>query len=119
MAEHTPGPWGWARADLLSGVAPHIVQLDHEGNATGLYLIAQVGPYAPLHSVDPDDIRYANARLIAAAPDMLESLARLADECQCIRNPRTGLMVPSGRDHILMQAWAAIAKAKGEKEQRQ
>ena len=48
----------------------------------------------------------ANARLIAAAPDLLEALEALTEEAF--------VNMSGGRGHLIDDARAAIAKAKGE-----
>jgi hypothetical protein len=63
MAKHTPGPWEWLGEpgkSVLNAAKNKI--LDHE-YYEGMWL----GAYN-------DEIDQANARLIAAAPDLLESL---------------------------------------------
>src|SRR5271165_5079056 len=68
-AEHTPGPWRWWRVLAVEGVAGGIV-------------IADCGPSRSGYC---DSETEANARLIAAAPDMLEALKEFVaySECHC------------------------------------
>lgn len=96
MIKHTPGPWtvddtcrvstDWSVVGFLTTVADCRI-----GGANR-------------------DTQTANARLISAAPDMLEALEALHDEIdeyQRINNL-------GGHDnHVMKQARAAIAKAKG------
>ena len=94
MAEHTPGPW---KAPMMHGEA---------GPTTG-YVWAEEphgGPVAVVcHTVaNPDIAMTANARLIAAAPDMLAVLRRVDDNLSLY-----------GRDQVKEAARAAIAKAEG------
>ena len=89
MSAHTPGPWApyW---DATSDSACAIVSCDNQ------YIF---------------DVRcrqsvsYADARLIAAAPDLLEALLRMRDE---VRE-----FLPNVCGEALTQAEAAIAKARG------
>jgi gentisate 1,2-dioxygenase len=90
MSKHTPGPW-----KIVDAWNDHMVE-----GQNGEEIIWQDGPHGT------PTINEANARLIAAAPDLLEALENLADyvderagdnECRPIENAR-----------------AAIAKAKGE-----
>jgi hypothetical protein len=58
MSKHTPGPWGDVHG---------IIQ------ATNNYIIARIDAPVHLHN----EITEANARLIAAAPDMLAALKEI------------------------------------------
>lgn len=60
MSQHTPGPW-YATASAPEG---SVFSHDHE----------LIVPWSPLQS----DRKMANARLIAAAPEMLDALRELA-----------------------------------------
>ena len=92
MSKHTPGPWRY-----MAGTHSHY---DSEGKA-----IARV--YGP-RGIDCSR-RDANARLIAAAPDLLEALKGMLSRTdgQAIYN----FMEPQRE-----AARAAIAKATGENE---
>ena len=80
----TPGPYGFARGDRISGFLPHIVCLDADGDASGEF-IARVG--SKKWPVDPADQIYDNAHLLAAAPDMAELLAEMANALEkCLGN---------------------------------
>lgn len=108
MAEHTPGPWHsetseytasdgvyecWAVcADGGGDVAIVTVQRDHD-SLTG--------------DAIPDAEAEANARLIAAAPDMLKALRQITANIHPNYNP---LELAHGMD----LARAAIAKATGD-----
>lgn len=101
MNAHTPGPW-------------QITEMDGEVNR------AVVGPdgeliadcFAPTAEDFnlPQDYE-ANARLIAAAPELLEALSHLLEmvsECQL-----NGIL-PDAKEWPAEKARAAIAKAKGQ-----
>lgn len=63
---HTPGPWNWDDlTDVVTGPTRCIV--------------ATLAPYHRSGDVESTDQQQANARLIAAAPDLLEALADLHD----------------------------------------
>ena len=87
MAEHTPGPW-----EVVPGLDDkarvfYVRTIDND-----LHYIAQIGRFG--------ENAPANARLIAAAPDLLAALETA---------------VASGKSwHGISSARAAIAKAKGE-----
>lgn len=86
MMAHTPGPW-WVDADPGEGVEVH----DGFGRTASVW--------------GEEDTATANARLIAAAPDLLAALRRLVDYCDN----------HSDYDSI-GAACAAIAKAEGRDE---
>jgi hypothetical protein len=102
MNAHTPGPW----------------QTTDEKDRRGWLYIE--GNYEVLARItgSPDDVEaQANARLIAAAPELLEAL-RIAEGA--LKNPsptlraRPGEMTIKERRHVARQAVrAAIAKAEG------
>ena len=112
--QHTPGPW-------FRGHFTGSVKL---GSKDRHKLIASV--YGDDPSCMPDDRMYANARLIAAAPDLLEALnkarAALKEQLefliQCHSDPATGLItddadllaIESDQD-LINSIDAAIAKA--------
>ena len=95
MSKHTPGPWAvvgnrtkYVEARLISGLIQEV---------------AACGPTAADKGYGPQ--QEANARLIAAAPDLLEALIELAD-CGA---------EAWGEDRPCVKwARAAIAKATGE-----
>lgn len=93
MSKHTPGPWAATYKHL--GDAPFVVESGQPGEPNGgCYMAECYGPDAE-----------ANARLIAAAPELLEALELL------LFAPPSGCV-----DHhaIDAKARAAIAKARGE-----
>ena len=94
MSKHTPGPWT-AIPRLHLGDSPII---DEAGDSIALVRCEDVVP----------SIRNANARLIAAAPDMLA-----ACEAAVRRLSSTRFNTAADAD-IVTQLLAAIAKAKGE-----
>jgi hypothetical protein len=93
-AQHTPGPWR------------------HEQGAFGLYISAlwqddvrkriRVADM-PAEEMDPET--EANARLIAAAPELLEALRRFANAMEQRSYPEL--------QGVASDAFAAIAKAEG------
>jgi hypothetical protein len=93
MSKHTPGPW-------LFEPAPHgAFDICKDPNSLGRYMvIATRGP----HDVRAAEM-HANARLIAAAPDLLEALQGLLVAVQ--------RSVCEGSGPAQEAAHAAIAKA--------
>ena len=68
MTEHTPGPWAiWTDPDRYDPYAT--VWCPRDDTVTAKCAFGRV----------PVDVERANARLIAAAPDMLDELERLLD----------------------------------------
>ncbi len=91
MSKHTPGPW--AMPDSEQG---RISKVGVNGGWDGMIATADCGDYARSRSEG-----FANARLIAAAPDLLEALK---DAVRDSESP----------GQWLDEARAAIAKATGE-----
>lgn len=69
---HTPGPWTVEYAISSNGEGRPRITGMHSALTGGALILAS------LH--DPDGRSHANARLIAAAPDMLEALNLAADD---------------------------------------
>ena len=92
MNKHTPGPWTYEQ------ISNNAYVIDENGSAVMLYR-------------NPDDEMKANARLIAAAPELLEALEGMLAIDQ--ENHQRG----HDDDDVCKEvqtARAAIAKAKGE-----
>jgi hypothetical protein len=99
----TPGPW------VVEGTASATVAARHDGAAE----IAEVIATGSMTHGE----RRANARLIAAAPDLYAALAALAAEVETIPDAmaRIAPEVRVGRDNpALDRARAALARARGE-----
>jgi len=93
---HTQGPWHVGTGNGEGSIFAENGRTRLEINGTTLYLIAQVG-----RGWDEEEDE-ANARLIAAAPDMLDALRRLTH--------------PMASDEDLQHALTVIAKAEGRAE---
>ena len=96
---HTPGPWKVAE-NLFGNTASYEVYANVETKSGK-------GGYTRICQITPRDQK-ANARLIAAAPELLEALERLAYICTLPG------VYPHVEGHVEL-ARAAIAKAKGTK----
>jgi hypothetical protein len=70
MSKHTPGPWHIIEAESQEGYAELVVTSTH--NAVGLD--DDVGCFVYGGTDDLQKVKRANARLIAAAPDLLAAL---------------------------------------------
>ena len=108
MSKHTPGPWSFEDQESATFVR----------NSDGLR-IADTHSYSPRlvreHENAPDAaVRLANARLIAAAPDLLEALNALHEAFLGVV-----INVPKARKEqfrlAVEKASAALAKAEGTK----
>lgn len=98
MSKHTPGPWQATSWEAKSGGTDWVVW----------------GPKSPNHDYH-SDLRgdfgsEADARLIAAAPDMYEALRELMDIVQHAIDQRTTADMDS---FTLQPARLALAKAEG------
>lgn len=93
MSKHTTGPW-----------------LDHWDGEGGAFVSA--GGTAIANMVGPAECRKANARLIAAVPELLECLRELyaivRGECPSLLNEDSG-----GNAELELAIIDAIAKAEG------
>lgn len=97
MPSHTPGPWIADRSLDLKAIiigAPTLVSLA---------VVRRLGPDIAIAEVE------ANARLIAAAPDLLASLQATWDALQACNDQELWNHLKPARDASL----AALAKAKG------
>jgi len=105
-AKHTPGPWLY-REDKGGGyeVFPYNGGPPEIGEWAEICTISE-------YNKDPE----ADARLIAAAPDLLEALEAVTSSCTSSDVPmsegQTRIVTAPSRDS-LVKARAAIAKAKG------
>ncbi len=101
-AKHTPGPWV---LEILQGYDSFDCPVDSDVEIT-----AADGKHIHSHDLgyrdDTDEEIKANARLIAAAPDLLDALKALTD--------RMSLYAGHHDDELTKIGRAAIAKATGE-----
>ena len=101
LKEHTPGPW-----KVQSNMNPtgDCVILCDKTNAFGNYHIAEVSRGPNYKITDQDK---ANARLIAAAPELMKAL-RYLEEVAIAK------VLPNASHPAMQQARAAISKATAE-----
>ena len=90
---HTPGPWRWERSGLLAE--------EHDGLSYYGAILRCLGNVTPTE---------ADARLIAAAPDLLAACKDISDSYGCCETPGCDTDNPKC---IGSTARAAIAKAEG------
>lgn len=111
MAEHTPGPWTWTDGENPIDIAtyespgycgnPELIGSDGE-HVVGCNEYWTIGPIT-----GPQEIVVANARLIAAAPDLLSCVESMLKHIDAAR------MLTPGSKAWSEEARAAIAKATG------
>lgn len=106
-AKHLPGPWAQTRTKYL-------VRFSASSHSEGpWHFFAKVCVRIKGEGKD-DETGLANARLIAAAPELLEALEMIADTLQ---DSNGGFAVGEGSTKDAWEtARAAIAKATGETE---
>lgn len=85
MAEHTPGPWTYKKQDIGDEVAC-VVPTEVIG-ADGFKVVSSEGGLAP-DTTWSKELIYANACLIAAAPELLSALKE-AHSCATLRDDGT------------------------------
>ena len=104
-AKHTPGPWEFGPSHSSTGLAGQLV-VRPAGEFPHGEWVADVGSMY-------DDHRVANARLIAAAPELLEALKEVTMVLDRIFDVEDRTPEPNS---ISGRARAAIAKATGQEE---
>ena len=113
--KHTPGPWKCEWLDDFNNFA-----IDASVEHDGLTTYVRLAHVSPLYWQYPDDGERqanatANARLIAAAPELLEALRDLVERLRVLGMGMGGdLESASVEDRLWEKATAAIAKATGE-----
>lgn len=105
-AKHTPGPWSLGATQIvvsIGGFAVHAIPISGSGSAIGCVYAGSVGRPRSV------EVEYANAALIAAAPDMLAALR------DCVFNLTSAERMTDPLTRAAVAAAnAAIAKATGE-----
>ncbi len=97
MTKHTPGPWKVVKWDY-----EECFSIQDETK----YRVAGIKPAL----IEDVEIAKANARLIAAAPELLEALDELAKAFYTL----SGNAIQPRFESTMVSAMAAIKKAKGE-----
>lgn len=117
---HTPGPWGKleteSSVDLEFPDGRKVSGWQDVGTADGHVVAIVVSKDAETYR-DGDGVADANARLIAAAPDLLEALTGLLGNAELARfhmsATEEGMLIGSALFDTIQQSRAAIAKATG------
>ena len=100
MSKHTPGPW------LIEAQNSHTGAIATVHNTTDVWVEIWSENWI-VTGMGPEE-QSANARLIAAAPDLLEALKRLSDQCDRMR------LLGQHMTDAEESAKTAITKATGE-----
>lgn len=104
MAEHTPGPWRVSGSQMRQLSGPPDLLIEHGDDQDFSPLIAQI------HSDGGRLPAEANARLIAAAPEILTALEKVCDALEISTGPK------HERERAVQEAWeggvAALTQAR-------
>jgi hypothetical protein len=98
-AQHTPGPWSQIPQSTGGPIIAHKYETGNQLNPIGLRLVGLT--MARKDSLKEDE---ANARLMAAAPDLLSALRMVLDDPSSL----------DGRPRTYEAVRAAIKKAEGD-----
>lgn len=115
MSDHTPGPWE------QNGIS--IIKFGEGGRAIALLAYSRsdnTGNVEPAKLDDPNwDTNMANANLLAAAPELLQTLKELLNEYSSILDNEFSMpddLHPSINDSFVVSAKDIIAKAEGKQQ---
>jgi hypothetical protein len=111
MSEHTPGPW-----ELQGSMNSTTMLIGRPGKWPIQYgeEIARVDVRRSPEHGGPHPVQYANARLIAAAPELLEALEKYATRYLQDERDDPALCLNTDHHNDVLAVFAAIAKARGE-----
>jgi|SRR5690554_6052412 len=99
--KHTPGPWEASFTDCLGGPASYCRIRPVSGEMFGRFTSQEI---ATMYMMDEAE-QQANARLIAAAPDLLDACRQFSRALESEDKYEIG--------NAYKSAWLAIAKATG------
>lgn len=103
MSKHTPGPW---TVGMAGQYGTHNVNIIYAGADNSVATVYGLPMHTKLENIEPRWTEgLANARLIAAAPELLEALQEIANDPDSFE-----VLTQWQRDQVR----AAIAKATGE-----
>lgn len=110
--QHTPGPWTYSRSEQYGASRFYVAQADGAPFTPHYSDVATL--IAETVSDERRSIQEANARLIAAAPDLMASLQRMLAQFEsAIRSEYEGTSMLAEFLAEADHARAAIAKATG------
>jgi hypothetical protein len=110
MTTFTPGPWKIAYSD---GSGPEYITASNQSIAT-LRWGCSCCKDTPDSFDDMSEEEQANARLIAAAPELLQALESLYEHCAMVHKHWGEGSNQRQADEAIKAAQAAIKKARGE-----
>ena len=104
--KHTPGPWKYSRCDDYGDTRFYIAQQDGAPYTPNYSDVATV--IAETVSLEYRSIQEANARLIAAAPELLEALialhavanVRRDEDYSAVANAAAAISKATGASHV-------------------
>jgi hypothetical protein len=108
--KHTPGPWHWNGVATIWNTTGQVEEVDRE------VIVAQVVcDYGSGAHVEPIPVREANARLIAAAPELLAEHAEAIGELEAYVEQLTfdGAECPAALAALIDRMEATQAKVAG------
>lgn len=105
MSKHTPGEW------IISGISQEDGSISIAKGQIVLCYVTNAASFFEVVRGQHPSVQFANARLIAAAPELLEALESIAD---CCNEDDAARDYASRQAEIRGIARAAIAKATGE-----
>ena len=114
MSKHTPGPWHAVAREVLEDGSVYPAHIASDARESQVCLlespyIADLAQNEPGSLWDTSPRKEADARLLTAAPDLLEALSAMTALAE---GPTGGVSVADKRE-VIAQARAAIAKAVG------
>ena len=121
MSEHTPGPWEATADPYLTANHEEVMREILPGYKAEfpVYVVRHRGLYVA--ETGCHERSEANARLIAAAPELLEAAKATVENCSCYHGEIYGLIPEDGPIEpcpICGPARAAIARATGGDDER-
>jgi len=114
MSKHTPGPWVISEDDSFDSVPFIPIETDLPTGPSFKFICEVKGNGVESDELGINDEDRANARLIAAAPEMLDALKECL-KCELARRAdlKTGAPASQYSDARIARVQAAIAKATG------
>lgn len=108
-SKHTPGPWIFEPTEVGGGPWPHYGLINgRDGGPVPIHIVLD-----PKLDVEDDYEAQANARLVAAAPELLEALQAIIQRENDFNRWGQGTLIG---DSVADNARRAIAKATGQEQ---
>lgn len=115
---HTPGPWFYDSVDTPFVLCDGVCEGGDDSGVRTVFTTDGQETIAVLYPIEKDEVRYyqdANARLIAAAPELYGATYALLEQLRslCRRGIISEFELAEGLGGDIDTAQAAITKAKG------